>query len=95
MKQGLKHLSRKEYQAALTTFERARTSGGEQDSRLLSYIAQAQRGLAERHYELGVAAFRAARYAEAVAEVQLVLRHAPDHHKARFYLSSAQSLQEK
>ena len=95
MKQGLKHLSRKEYQAALTIFERARVPGDEQDSRLLSYIAQARRGLAERHYELGVAAFRAARYAEAVAEFELVLQHVPDHHKARFYLSSAQSLQKK
>lgn len=95
MKQGLKHLSRQEYQAALTAFERAQASGGEQDSRLLSYLAQAQRGLAERHYELGVAAFRAARYAEAVTEFQLVLQHVPDHHKARFYLSSAQSLQKK
>lgn len=55
-------------------------------------IAKIRRVLAARHFARGVAAFRAERYEEAVSEFELTLRHEPDHHKARFYHSSAENL---
>ena len=95
LKQGLRHLSRGEYQRALEAFERIQAAAGNQDPRLEQYIAETHRALADHHYGLGVAAFRAARYADAAEQFRLVLEHAPDNHKARYYLSSAESLQKE
>ena len=91
--QGVLHLSRKEYEAALESFQQARNVGEEPDQRLEKYIKETRRVLADRHYELGVLAFRSARYDQAVNEFEQALRYVPGHHKARFYHSSAKELQ--
>lgn len=91
--QAARLMSLGRYEAALKTLEQLkskRASGG--DGGLDAEIARARRALAERHYERGVAAFRGARYDEAVNEFELALRYEPDHHKARFYHSSADAL---
>ena len=82
------------YEAALKNLQALRQSTGA-DPQIDAQIAKVRLILAERHYTRGVVAFRDARYAEAVNEFEQTLRYQPDHHKARFYLSSAQALKKQ
>lgn len=79
------------YEAALKHLQVLRQSTGA-DPQIDAQIAEVRGILAKRHYARGVDAFRNARYGEAVSEFEQTLRHEPGHHKARFYLSSAQAL---
>jgi len=79
------------YEAALEHLQALRQTSGA-DAHIDAQIAETRRVLAERHYTRGVVAFRDARYGEAVGEFEQTLRYEPGHHKARFYLSSAQAL---
>jgi tetratricopeptide (TPR) repeat protein len=82
------------YEAAFKNLQALRQSTGA-DPEIDAQIAKIRRILAEQHYTRGVVAFRDARYGEAVNEFEQTLRYQPDHHKARFYLSSAQSLKKQ
>ena len=57
------------------------------------HITEMRGVLAERHYDIGVSAFRAARYDQAVAEFAIALKYNPGHQKARLYLGSSRELQ--
>jgi hypothetical protein len=90
---GLKSLSRRQYAMALELFLRAKAASDGPNARLDSLIDTARQALAEHHYEQGVNAFRSANYGLAVNEFEQALHYAPDHHRARFYYSSAKQLQ--
>ena len=92
IQQGMTALSNKDYAAALAIFTQLEKSDGGARPEIKRYVARAHRGIADTHYERGVSAFRSGEYEQAVAEFKTALAHAPDHHKARFYLSSAESL---
>jgi tetratricopeptide (TPR) repeat protein len=79
------------YEDALRGLQRLRQAKGP-DPRIDAQIAKLRSLLAEQHYERGVAAFRAARYRDAIGEFNQALQYQPDHHKARIYRSSAEAL---
>jgi tetratricopeptide (TPR) repeat protein len=79
------------YEAALKVLLSLRDTA-QTDAAIDVRIDELRRLLAERHFARGVAAFREARYGEAVTEFELTLRYEPNHHKARFYHSSAEAL---
>ena len=88
-------MARKAYEPALKQLRVAReVSPPAQLAIIDKHIAQARDALASRHYELGVAAFRAGRYDTAVAELGKVLKHKPEHRKAKFYHANATALME-
>lgn len=89
---ALGSLSKQEYQVALEYFIRARKLGEAPASLLEKYITDTRYILAERHYDQGVAVFRAARYEQAIKEFQKALKYNPDHRKARLYLGNADEM---
>ncbi len=89
---ALQDLSKHQYEAALQRFTLARKHGEASDEVLDRYIADTRKILAERHYDEGVSAFRAARYDQAIVEFSKALEYAPGHQKAKLYLTSAREL---
>lgn len=94
-RRGLTHLSRDEYELALKSFVSAEKHGEGPAEDLDRYLAETRELLADQHYKQGVVAFRAAHYDRAVSEFALALEYSPGHQKARFYHSSAKTLQGK
>lgn len=94
-RRGLTHLSRNEYELALKFFVVAEKHGEGPAEDLDKYLAETRKLLADQHYNQGVVAFRAAHYDRAVNEFALALEYSPGHRKARFYHSSAKTLQGK
>lgn len=90
---GLAHLSRREYELALEYFVTARENGEGSPEAVQRYLSETRKSLADQHYKQGVLAFRAAQYDQAVEEFEQALEYAPGHKKARFYYSSAKTLQ--
>ena len=89
---ALRDLSKHRYEAALQRFSLARKFGEAPDEVLDRYIADTRKILAERHYDEGVSAFRAARYNQAIVEFSKALEYEPGHQKAKLYLTSAREL---
>jgi tetratricopeptide (TPR) repeat protein len=90
---GLTHLSRKEYKQALHYLLIAQKKSEKSQEIIDIYLLKTRQTLAKQHYDQGVTAFRAELYDEAVEEFEQALEYVPDHHKARFYHSSAKALQ--
>ena len=91
-RRGIAHLSRSEHAAALELFLQEKRNSDAPNDELDALIAETRHALADHHYAKGVLAFRSADYDRAVSEFELALKYAPDHHKARFYHSSAKQL---
>jgi Flp pilus assembly protein TadD len=90
---ALQDLSKHNYEAALQRFALARKSREASDEVLDRYIADTRKILAERHYDEGVSAFRAARYDQAIVQFSKALEYEPGHQKAKLYLTSARELE--
>lgn len=90
---ALRHLSNREYEAALRRFKLAQEQKEAPAPILEKHITEMQDLLAEQHYDNGVSAFRSARYELAVSEFKKALSYDPEHQKARLYLGSASELQ--